>query len=311
VKYSILINQAGIVQSGLHLQTDLVDWALLEYISDWQVHGRACRLNDHVWLNYGHLVEEMPMLGLNKKNSVSNRVKKLAGLGLITAIHDQDNRVYIKTTDYFNDICRFRPDSAGFIDRMSGPKSAKRCVPHEERGVPHEERGVPHEERGVPHEERGVPHEERGVPHEERGVPHEEHSINNQLINNQDKKITTASAVVTKKSGEKRGERLTLETLPSAWRDFCLAERPRLDADRVFARFRDYWIAESGARGRKLDWFATWRNWVRNENGVSNGARQQSGQQRKLSLVERAQQDIERLEARERREREFEGSIVG
>jgi hypothetical protein len=117
---------------------------------------------------------------------------------------------------------------------------------------------------------------------------------------------------VSKKSGEKRGERLSLETLPDDWRRFCLDERPRLNADRVFARFRDYWIAQPGAKGRKLDWSATWRNWVRNENeGGSNATRQQSGEYRKLSLAERAQQDLERLEARERREREFGESVVG
>lgn len=31
------------------------------------------------------------------------------------------------------------------------------------------------------------------------------------------------------------------------------------------ALFFDYWIAQPGAKGRKLDWSATWRNWVRNE----------------------------------------------
>lgn len=29
------------------------------------------------------------------------------------------------------------------------------------------------------------------------------------------------------------------------------------------ARFRDYWAAQPGAKGRKADWPATWRNWVR------------------------------------------------
>lgn len=28
-------------------------------------------------------------------------------------------------------------------------------------------------------------------------------------------------------------------------------------------RFRDYWIAQPGAKGRKADWLATWRNWIR------------------------------------------------
>lgn len=29
--------------------------------------------------------------------------------------------------------------------------------------------------------------------------------------------------------------------------------------------FKDYWISVAGAKGIKLDWLATWRNWVRNQ----------------------------------------------
>lgn len=35
--------------------------------------------------------------------------------------------------------------------------------------------------------------------------------------------------------------------------------------DGVLARFRDYWAATPGTKGRKADWDATWRNWVRRE----------------------------------------------
>ena len=38
-----------------------------------------------------------------------------------------------------------------------------------------------------------------------------------------------------------------------------------LDADRTFADFRDYWLAASGQRARKMDWDATWRVWCRNQ----------------------------------------------
>lgn len=31
-------------------------------------------------------------------------------------------------------------------------------------------------------------------------------------------------------------------------------------------KFRDYWLGVSGHRGRKRDWTATWRNWLRNSN---------------------------------------------
>jgi hypothetical protein len=33
---------------------------------------------------------------------------------------------------------------------------------------------------------------------------------------------------------------------------------------RELAKFRDHWAAAGGQRGRKVDWQATWRNWLRN-----------------------------------------------
>ena len=35
-------------------------------------------------------------------------------------------------------------------------------------------------------------------------------------------------------------------------------------AERELAKFRDYWRAKAGRDGAKLDWNATWRNWIRN-----------------------------------------------
>lgn len=60
--------------------------------------------------------------------------------------------------------------------------------------------------------------------------------------------------------------RLPADWMPSdADNEFCKTERPDLHASEVVERFRDYWIAQPGAKGRKTDWPATWRNWVRNE----------------------------------------------
>lgn len=53
---------------------------------------------------------------------------------------------------------------------------------------------------------------------------------------------------------------------------FCRSERPDLDPRTVASRFRDYWIAQPGAKGRKTDWPATWRNWVRNERAAPRGS---------------------------------------
>jgi hypothetical protein len=34
----------------------------------------------------------------------------------------------------------------------------------------------------------------------------------------------------------------------------------------VSLTFRDHWWGKAGKEGRKADWFATWRNWVRKED---------------------------------------------
>lgn len=57
------------------------------------------------------------------------------------------------------------------------------------------------------------------------------------------------------------------------WIAWAVKERPDLDARLVADKFRDYWLGVPGAKGRRLDWPATWRNFVRNEyprRGASN-----------------------------------------
>jgi len=65
----------------------------------------------------------------------------------------------------------------------------------------------------------------------------------------------------------KRGSRLSQDFFfPKEWCDFCVQTRPELHPTQTFDKFKDYWIAQAGQKGVKLDWFATWRNWVRNTN---------------------------------------------
>ena len=54
-------------------------------------------------------------------------------------------------------------------------------------------------------------------------------------------------------------------SLPDEWRAWALTERPELNPERTAASFADYWRGKAGKDGRKADWLATWRNWVRNE----------------------------------------------
>lgn len=85
-----------------------------------------------------------------------------------------------------------------------------------------------------------------------------------------------------KRAKANRGCRLPEDFEPDY--DFAIAEG--LPSERVkveIAKFRDYWRSKSGANATKIDWQATWRNWVRkaiedlektkntNNNGGNNG----------------------------------------
>ena len=65
---------------------------------------------------------------------------------------------------------------------------------------------------------------------------------------------------------ELQGSRLTLEELPDEWYSECRRIQPKADPHKVFEEFRDHWISQPGAKGRKSDWTATWRNWCRRIN---------------------------------------------
>lgn len=64
--------------------------------------------------------------------------------------------------------------------------------------------------------------------------------------------------------GGKRGTRIEENWRPSDGTvEKIRAEFPGLNLESETVRFVDYWLAVPGQRGVKLDWDATWRNWMR------------------------------------------------
>lgn len=65
--------------------------------------------------------------------------------------------------------------------------------------------------------------------------------------------------------------------LPADWKpapadiEYCKTQRPDLLPSLVATNFYDYWISKAGAGGRKTDWSATWRMWVRKESAATAG----------------------------------------
>ncbi|MGH7751153.1 MAG: helix-turn-helix domain-containing protein, partial [Candidatus Dormibacteria bacterium] len=58
-------------------------------------------------------------------------------------------------------------------------------------------------------------------------------------------------------------------SLPAEWQQWAV-EAHHLEPQRILRislRFRDHWHAKAGPLAVKLNWFATWRNWIRKELG--------------------------------------------
>lgn len=81
-----------------------------------------------------------------------------------------------------------------------------------------------------------------------------------------------------RKKGEqaKRGTRMVAGTpLPEPWRGYARDQGfADTQTEAIYGEFVDFWIAVPGQRGMKLDWFATFRNRLRqvgNRKGNGNG----------------------------------------
>jgi uncharacterized protein YdaU (DUF1376 family) len=68
------------------------------------------------------------------------------------------------------------------------------------------------------------------------------------------------------KAKQSRGTRLPADWILTQENiEFWNKTRPDLNPIQTACRFRDYWTAQPSSKGVKLDWDATWRNWVRAE----------------------------------------------
>ena len=91
----------------------------------------------------------------------------------------------------------------------------------------------------------------------------------NALPTQSERNATQDTEHTTQNTKEKKmlGKRLASDfSFPLEWEQFCQQTRPELSPVKTFDQFKDYWIAQAGQKGVKLDWFATWRNWVRSTN---------------------------------------------
>lgn len=108
-----------------------------------------------------------------------------------------------------------------------------------------------------------------------------------------------ANDLIPKKAREPiqgRGARLAADfELPDDWFDFAQREKRwhRFEVEAEFRMFADYWCAQPGQKGIKLDWFATWRTWVRRSRTPNGTWRQVTGEP--LRIVRLVEPEPERV----------------
>ncbi len=95
-------------------------------------------------------------------------------------------------------------------------------------------------------------------------------------ISNQDLNLVGRSCETTNNKKTSRGTRLPADwNIPHDWVQWALNEKQQWtnhDVLRVAENFKDFWVAKSGSGATKLDWQATWRVWVRNQNLTTSRA---------------------------------------
>jgi len=76
----------------------------------------------------------------------------------------------------------------------------------------------------------------------------------NQILESEDKKESVPRS--------SRGSRLQANWFPEI-EEQELANKLGVNLSAELEKFRDYWISQPGQKGVKVDWAATWRNWIR------------------------------------------------
>ena len=138
MKVFVGISQEAVVRYGLHEKTTFIDWAIVDYIKDWIGYSGAKTFIDEdgktfYWINFKHLIEEMPLLGISTKSTISERISKLKDLGVLDTFMAIDRSLGVRLTPLGEEILKF----------------SKGGVRINEQGVRKNEQGVRKNEQGV------------------------------------------------------------------------------------------------------------------------------------------------------------------
>jgi hypothetical protein len=125
MKYTLIINQAGVVHNGILGQVDLRDISLLHYIKGWGDCKKASfelvEGHRYVWIDFRNAVEELPILfnpnasDRTKINQVCELVKRLRAAGLLET-KKVGRRLYVRASDLAERVLNFRENITNKAD---------------------------------------------------------------------------------------------------------------------------------------------------------------------------------------------------
>jgi len=171
MKYNININQLVLSKTSL----DLIDSAILDYIivicnsKSKAVSNKRKKdeLGDWTWINFNKLIQDMPLLRIKSKSTISERIKKISKVGFLRTNQAKDKRLFVQLTE--------KTDSL-FLE-----------------GVRENEQGVRENEQGVRENEQGVRENEQEV-FVQTNI-HNNTNINNNTNDNEETKVSTPKQI--------------------------------------------------------------------------------------------------------------------
>ena len=106
MKYTININQKAIIENGLFSDNlDIIDFAIIDYILTWffadnNKNKKIISENEeYTWINYNHLIKELPLLRINDKGGISHRITKLKKEGFLKTFQMKNGHIFIRPTE--------------------------------------------------------------------------------------------------------------------------------------------------------------------------------------------------------------------
>lgn len=119
MKYTIFINQSVLAQ---YKKLDIKDGAILDYLiafcssDDKSIRQLTIKERgvdyQYTWINYNHLIKEMPMLGIRSKEPITRRIKKIEKAGFIKTFRAPDMSLYIRLTPKIKELYFQNDDTA-------------------------------------------------------------------------------------------------------------------------------------------------------------------------------------------------------